>query len=125
MSAETTPDSLQPAGRGAGFRRDMERLVEELRATIPAANVEHLMLRDEVVAAAAAGRFRVHAVRHADQAIELLTGVAAGDAAIGPDLAQDTVNARVASRLKAFAGARREQRVAVVRTAKRGRNGRR
>jgi lon-related putative ATP-dependent protease len=100
-------------------------LTGEQGVIIPAANLEHLMLRDDVVAAAAAGRFRVHAVRHADEAIELLTGVAAGDAALAAELAQDTVNARVAARLKAFAGARREQRIAVVRTAKRGRNGRR
>jgi predicted ATP-dependent protease len=93
---------------------------------VPGANLEHLMLRDDVVAAAAAGRFRVHAVRHVDEAIELLTGVPAGASELTSELPQDTVNGRVASRLKAFAAARRE-RVAVgaPRPAKRGRDGRR
>ena len=100
-------------------------LTGEQGVIIPAANLEHLMLRDDVVAAAAAGRFHVYAVRQIDEAIELLTGVAAGAAELGSDLPQDTVNGRVASRLKAFASARREQHAAVVRTGKRGRNGRR
>jgi hypothetical protein len=36
------------------------------------------MLRRDVVDAAAAGRFQVFAVRHADEAMEILTGIAAG-----------------------------------------------
>jgi predicted ATP-dependent protease len=39
-----------------------------------------LMLRDEVVAAVAAGRFSVHAAHSVDDALELLTGLPAGDA---------------------------------------------
>ena len=103
-------------------------LTGEQGVIIPAANLEHLMLRDDVVAAAAAGRFRVHAVRHVDEAIELLTGVAAGASELTSELPPDTVNGRVASRLKAFAGARRERAVPGGRAArpdKRGRNGRR
>ncbi len=41
---------------------------------IPASNVRHLMLRDDVVEAVRDGRFAVHAVAHADQALALLTG---------------------------------------------------
>src|SRR5581483_1232625 len=41
---------------------------------IPAANAEHLMLRDDVVAAVAAGRFHVHAVRTVEEALAVLTG---------------------------------------------------
>ena len=75
---------------------------------IPAANVDQLMLRDEVVAAAAAGKFRVFAVRTVDEAIELLTGLSAGlpDADAG---AQATLNGRVAARLRDLAALRREQ----------------
>jgi len=47
---------------------------------IPAANVKHLMVRREVVEAAAAGTFHVHAVETVDQGIEILTGVEAGQA---------------------------------------------
>ena len=73
---------------------------------IPAANVEHLMLHDRVVAAAAAGRFGVHAVRTADEAIELLTGVPAGEPEFASDAPQETVNGRVAKRLRELAAAR-------------------
>jgi predicted ATP-dependent protease len=101
-------------------------LTGEQGVIIPAANLEHLMLRDDVVAAAAAGRFRVHAVRHVDEAIELLTGFVAGASELTSDLPQDTVNGRVAARLKAFAAARRERVAGVpARPVKRGRNGRR
>ncbi len=75
---------------------------------IPATNVDQLMLRDEVLAAAAAGKFRVYAVRTVDEAIELLTGVPAGlpeDATSGQ---QSTVNGRVAARLRDLAALRRE-----------------
>jgi predicted ATP-dependent protease len=45
---------------------------------IPAANVRHLMLKEEVVDAVRAGLFHVWAVRTIDEGIELLTGVGAG-----------------------------------------------
>ncbi len=47
---------------------------------IPRANVENLMLKEEVVQAIAEGRFHVWAVDNVDQGIEILTGVPAGDA---------------------------------------------
>jgi predicted ATP-dependent protease len=50
---------------------------------IPAANVKHLMLRHDVVAAAQAGQFHIYAVAQVDQAIALLTGLEAG--ALLPD----------------------------------------
>jgi lon-related putative ATP-dependent protease len=102
-------------------------LTGEQGVVVPAANLEHLMLRDDVVAAAAAGRFHVYAVRHVDEAIELLTGVPAGASELTSDLPQDTVNGRVAARLKAFAAARRVPGAPAggARAVKRGRNGRR
>jgi lon-related putative ATP-dependent protease len=41
---------------------------------IPASNVRHLMLRDDVVEAVGAGSFAVHAVASVDEALRLLTG---------------------------------------------------
>ncbi len=64
---------------------------------IPAANADHLMLRDDVVSAAVAGQFRVFAVRKIEEAVELLTGMPAGDPAQGPAA---TVFGRVSERLK-------------------------
>ncbi|MBY0278303.1 AAA family ATPase [Candidatus Binatia bacterium] len=73
---------------------------------IPAANVKHLMLRRDVVDAAAAGRFRVLAVEHVDQGIELLTGVPAGEAGFDGVYPEGSVNRRVLDRLQAFAACR-------------------
>ena len=66
---------------------------------IPRANVQHLMLRDDVVAAVADGRFQVHAVDDVEQAIELLTGVPAGTPNAKGEVPPGTINHLVASRL--------------------------
>jgi predicted ATP-dependent protease len=66
---------------------------------IPRANVQHLMLRDEVVEAVAQGRFHVYAVDDVDQAIELLTGVPAGMPNAKGEVPPGTINHLVASRL--------------------------
>ena len=85
------------------------RLNGEQGVLIPAANVDHLMLRDDVVAAAADGRFHVFAVRTVDEAIELLTGMPAGLPQDAGTEAQTTLNGRVAARLRDLAALRREQ----------------
>ena len=66
---------------------------------IPAANVKHLMLRRDVVAAAEAGQFRIYAVENVDQAIALLTGLPAGEADAKGEYPEGSVNRRVAARL--------------------------
>ncbi len=70
---------------------------------IPAANAATLMLREDVVEAVAGGKFHIWAVRHVDEAIELLTGVPAGER--GPDGAYppDSVNGRVDRQLRELA----------------------
>ncbi len=45
---------------------------------VPKANLPHLVLRDDVAEAIAAGEFHVFAVERASQGIEILTGLAAG-----------------------------------------------
>ena len=70
---------------------------------IPASNVKHLMLRHDVVDAARQGRFHVYPVETVDEGIELLTGVAAGEADEEGRFPPDTVNGRVAATLLEFA----------------------
>jgi predicted ATP-dependent protease len=70
---------------------------------IPASNVQHLMLRQEVIDACAAGRFAVWPIRTVDEAIALLTGVAAGQRGADGQFEADSVNARVEARLREFA----------------------
>jgi lon-related putative ATP-dependent protease len=66
---------------------------------IPRANVRHLMLREDVVDAAASGLFHVCAVSHVDEALELLTGRPAGARDSMGRVAAGTVNQLVAARL--------------------------
>ena len=47
---------------------------------IPRSNVRHLMLKQALRDAVAAGRFHLYAVDHVEQALELLTGLPAGQA---------------------------------------------
>jgi len=63
---------------------------------IPASNLKHLMLRDDVVAACAEGRFHVYAVKTVDEAIDVLTG-----------LPVETINTQVLAQLAELSGARR------------------
>jgi predicted ATP-dependent protease len=73
---------------------------------IPAANVKHLMLRQDVVDAVAAGQFAIYPVEHIDGGIELLTGLPAGVRGKGGKYPKDTVNRLVEDRLIAIASKR-------------------
>jgi len=66
---------------------------------IPEANQKDLMLRPDLLDAAAAGRFHVYAVRHADEALEILTGIPAGRPDALGIYPEGTVNGRVQRRL--------------------------
>jgi predicted ATP-dependent protease len=74
---------------------------------IPAANVKHLMLREDVVKACASGKFHVWAVEDVDGGIEILTGVAAGARGTDGRFPDGSVNGRVAARLEQLAEAAR------------------
>ncbi len=70
---------------------------------IPATNVKHLMLREDVRAAVEAGKFSIHAIDSVDDGIELLTGIPAGqrnDQGLFPD---GSLNRRVEDTLARYA----------------------
>jgi predicted ATP-dependent protease len=98
-------------------------LTGEQGVIIPAANVPHLMLRDDVVEAAAAGRFHVFPAATVDEAIEALTGMPAGTPHHLGEYPDRTVNARAAARLREFAALRRGAAVPTMRRAKVGKRG--
>jgi lon-related putative ATP-dependent protease len=75
---------------------------------IPASNVRDLMLREDVVAAAAAGRFAIHAVATVDEAVELLIGRPAGERDAAGSFPHGTVNGLVDARLADLAERARE-----------------
>ena len=70
---------------------------------IPSANVQHLMLREDVVEAVRAGRFAIHAVSTIDQGIEVLTGIDAGSRDADGSFTPGSINAMVEAKLQAFA----------------------
>lgn len=70
---------------------------------IPAANVKHLMLREEVVDAVREGRFHIYAVSTIDEGIEILTGKEAGRAQEDGTYPEGTVNWAVHNRLRELA----------------------
>jgi lon-related putative ATP-dependent protease len=82
-------------------------LTGEQGVLIPATNVKHLMLRGDVVKAVEDGRFRIFAVETIDQGIEILTGVAAGEADANGVFPPDSVNGKVQATLDGFAEAAR------------------
>jgi lon-related putative ATP-dependent protease len=77
-------------------------LTGEQGVLIPAANVKHLMLRQDVVEAVAQERFSVHAIATIDEGLELLTGLPAGERGDDGRFPPDSLNGRVEQRLIGF-----------------------
>jgi predicted ATP-dependent protease len=75
---------------------------------IPSANVQHLMLRRDVVEACASGRFAVYAISTIDEGIALLTGLPAGVRGADGSFPEGSINRRVDDRLRSFAGVLRQ-----------------
>jgi predicted ATP-dependent protease len=70
---------------------------------MPAANVEDLMLREDVLDAVAGGNFHIWPVSRVEQGIALLTGVPAGQRKGELGFEPGTVFARVDERLREMA----------------------
>lgn len=70
---------------------------------IPVANVKHLMLRQDIVDAAANGQFHIYPITVLEEGIELLTGIPAGKRHADGSYPEGTVNDLVAKRLASFA----------------------
>lgn len=70
---------------------------------LPAANVPHLVLRDEVVRAVAERRFAIYPVASVEEALELLSGLPCAGPGAAPPFPDGTFEARVAARLEAMA----------------------
>lgn len=78
-------------------------LTGEQGVIIPAANVDNLMLREEVVTAVTEKRFHIWAIKHVDEGIEILTGVPAGQRREDGTYPENTVHYAVQTRLLALA----------------------
>jgi lon-related putative ATP-dependent protease len=69
---------------------------------IPAANTKHLMLREDIIEAAAQGQFHIYPIATIDEGIELLTGTVAGELDGDGNYPADSINGLVLARLQAF-----------------------
>ena len=74
---------------------------------IPRSNVQHLMLRQDVVDACAEGRFHIYPIETIDQGIEVLTGMPAGRRGRDGAFPDGTINRMVEDRLVDLAKARK------------------
>jgi lon-related putative ATP-dependent protease len=99
---------VQPIG-GANYKIEgffavckAKGLTGEQGVIIPATNVRHLMLKDEVVEAVRAGRFHIWSVSTIDQGIEILTGVPGGERGEDGSYPEGTINYLVDKRLEEF-----------------------
>ena len=70
---------------------------------VPRANVQHLMLRQDIVDAVKAGQFAIYAVGHIDEGIEILTGVKAGERGADGKFPEGSINRSVEDKLQTFA----------------------
>jgi lon-related putative ATP-dependent protease len=70
---------------------------------IPQANVQHLMLRKDVIEACGAGQFAVYPVVTIDEGMALLTGLPAGERQADGTYPAGSLNRRIEDRLRSFA----------------------
>ena len=83
-------------------------LTGEQGVLIPAANVKHLMLRQDVVAAVERGEFHIFPIHTIDEGIEVLTGIAAGERSRTGKFPRGSINQKVDARLRKIAKKRSE-----------------
>ena len=84
------------------------RLTGKQGVLIPAANVTELMLREDVVEAAANGKFHIYPIKHINEGIELLTSQPSGKRGRNGTFEAGTINAWVEEKLRSFALSRRD-----------------
>jgi lon-related putative ATP-dependent protease len=83
-------------------------LTGEQGVIIPASNVQHLMLRRDVVDAVKAKQFQIYTVETVDQVIELLTGIPAGKRGKRGEFPEGSINQLVEARLIELAETQRD-----------------
>ncbi|OGQ81355.1 MAG: hypothetical protein A3F90_03570 [Deltaproteobacteria bacterium RIFCSPLOWO2_12_FULL_60_19] len=80
----------------------LKRLTGDQGVLVPKANLRNLMLRRDVVEAAAQGKFHIYAVSTIDEGIEVLTGVPAGERDGAGRYPPDSVNGLVDKKLEEY-----------------------
>lgn len=70
---------------------------------IPKANVQHLMLKDEVVEAVEKNLFHIWAIEKVEEGLEILTGIPAGKREPDGKFTPESIHARVYEKLRQYA----------------------
>ncbi|MDH5357762.1 MAG: AAA family ATPase [Gammaproteobacteria bacterium] len=79
---------------------------------IPHANVQHLMLRQDVIDAVANQTFQIHAVETVEQALALLTDLTVGELDAGGNYPDGSFNAAVARQIQLWADVHKHEKEA-------------
>lgn len=88
----------------------MRGLTGKQGVIIPVSNVQHLMLRQEVIDAVSKDQFHIHAIHHVNDAFSLLSGLDAGERNEKGNFTANSFNAAVADRLKKWADLHRHEK---------------
>lgn len=86
----------------------LKGLTGDQAVIIPVQNIRHLMLREDVLAAIKAGKFRIYAISRVEEAIELLLGKAAGVMDKDGNYSEGSVFAAVAERFAVWHDAEKD-----------------
>ena len=78
---------------------------------IPASNIEHLMLKEEVLEAVKNGTFVIYAIKSVDEGMEILTGKASGTKDKQGHFPKDSINYLVEEKLKLFANKSKQKKI--------------
>jgi len=79
---------------------------------IPASNVQHLMLRQDVITAVEQDKFHIHAINHVSDALTLLSGLDAGERDTDGEFSVNSFNGAVAARLQKWVDVHRHEKEA-------------
>ena len=78
---------------------------------IPASNLKHLMLKEEVLDAVKSGSFSIYAIENVDEGMEILTGKSAGKKDKNGKFEKNSINYLVEEKLKFLANKSRQKKI--------------
>jgi predicted ATP-dependent protease len=78
---------------------------------IPASNVKHLMLKDEVLEAVKNDTFKIYAIENVDEGMEILTGKISGKKDKNDKFPKDSINYLVEDKLKFLANKSKQKKI--------------
>ena len=78
---------------------------------IPASNVKHLMLKEEVLEAVKNDTFKIYAIESVNEGLEILTGKVSGTKDANGHFPKESINYFVEEKLKLFANKSKQKKI--------------